>query len=337
MWRYPKKVVEIPYPRGGWKHPRDFHMPVHNFSTKVLRSRTMRHLPIHGPLVYNWRSRIYPAMPRKFSSTGQILLFPSGAEETSTEETSRALSESKFTLCDVALSGSYRKDPLGLQLAYQELLDNGCRLLSPTSVEIAKELEGFVYMKGEESELPTVIESRHLDAIESSTFVWLHAPGGYVGTSAALEVGFANAIGVPVYARESVADPILRSFVRVTASPRAVVQDLSTGNLPVPAPALRRFQSYYRRVATQRGYESENARDCLILMMEEVGELARALRRRHKLVRHGARKLDTDEARELSDVFLYVIHMANVLNIDLSRSVQAKELANLKRFLRLRK
>ena len=36
--------------------------------------------------------------------------------------------------------------------------------------------------------------------------------------------------------------------------------------------AITRFQNYYRKVAVQRGYERESAQNCLLLMVEEVGE-----------------------------------------------------------------
>jgi NTP pyrophosphatase (non-canonical NTP hydrolase) len=65
-------------------------------------------------------------------------------------------------------------------------------------------------------------------------------------------------------------------------------------------------------------------------MVEEVGELARALRKREKLMRHGPSH-DVDEANELADVFLYVVHMANVLGLDLGRIVRDKELLNLEK------
>jgi len=65
-------------------------------------------------------------------------------------------------------------------------------------------------------------------------------------------------------------------------------------------------------------------------MVEEVGELAREIRKRERLVRHGA-STGSSESRELADIFLYVIHMANVLDIDLARVVQDKELINLQR------
>ena len=65
-----------------------------------------------------------------------------------------------------------------------------------------------------------------------------------------------------------------------------------------------------------RGYSKEDAKDTLVLMLEEMGELARSIRKRAGLIRYGS-YLDTDEGLELADVFLYVIHLANVLKIDL--------------------
>ena len=53
-------------------------------------------------------------------------------------------------------------------------------------------------------------------------------------------------------------------------------------------------------------------------MVEEVGELARALRKRVKLARHG-KPIPNQEELELADVFLYVVHMANILKIDLAK------------------
>jgi NTP pyrophosphatase (non-canonical NTP hydrolase) len=68
-------------------------------------------------------------------------------------------------------------------------------------------------------------------------------------------------------------------------------------------------------------------------MVEEVGELARAVRVDEGLVRHG-RSSHNDKKSELADVFLYVVHMANILGIDLATTVQDKEIRNLRRFLR---
>ena len=201
----------------------------------------------------------------------------------------------------------------------------------PSNVSIVSEHDGFVYMQGEETETPENIEDRHLAAIQKANFVWLHAPDGYVGPTAALEVGFASAAGVPVYAQEAPSDKVMQSFVRLVDSPRAILQ-MPLAHPEPPAPALRAFQEYYKRAAIQRGYTKEHPKDCLLLMVEEVGELARALRKREKLVRHGAYG-SSNEAHELADVFLYVVHMANILGLDLANIVREKEFINVEKFL----
>jgi len=240
------------------------------------------------------------------------------------------IAKSPGASCEVVISGSYRKDFESLRRTFEEFRDLGCKILSPSNVSIVSEHEGFVYMKGEETETPENIEDRHLSAIQKANFVWLHTPEGYVGPSAALEVGFAHAAGVPVYARELPNDKVLQSFVQVVASPSDVLSDRLHSSGP-PAPALKAFQEYYRRAALQRGYAKEGPKDCLLLMVEEVGELARALRKREKLVRHGSYP-DSSEAQELADVFLYVVHMANVLELDLAHIVRDKEVMNLQKF-----
>ncbi len=285
-------------------------------------------------------------MPKKRPDGAQILLFPVDRDAVPNEwnpfspgtlPSLSALPEvraSSLTLerplasCEAVISGTFRKDPDGLRMAYGELRDLGCRILSPRNTDIVSEQDGFVYMGGEEADTPEAIELRHLRSIERSQFVYLFAPEGYVGLSAALELGFAHAAGVPIYSRTSPSDPILRSFVRVVSSPAAIGADLKGGNTPVPQPALQAFQSYYRRAAVQRGYQKESAQTCLLLMVEEVGELARAIRKRERIKRHGS-PIREDEAEELADVFLYVIHLANVLGLDLSKAVRDKELLNI--------
>ncbi len=281
---------------------------------------------------------------RAISNSAQILLFPNGeaaqAPEPGPEPGPRrnekreaALRREAPGICEVVLSGSFRRDLEGLRLIHEELTDLGCRVLSPTHVEPSREVDGFMFMRGEEVEAPERIELKHLDAIQRATFVWLHAPEGYVGLSAALEVGFAHAQGVPVFCRAEPSDITLRSFVHEANSAAEVVSAAKENKLPIPAPNLRTFQRYYKRVASQRGYERETAQNCLLLMVEEVGELARAIRAREKLVRHGPSGRNGTESQELADVFLYVVHMANILDLDLGSAVRDKEFHNLAKFV----
>ena len=236
---------------------------------------------------------------------------------------------------EVVLSGSFRRDIEGLRRTHEELQDLGFVVLSPTHVDPSYEAKGFVFMRGEETESPERIEAKHLDAIQRAALVWLHAPDGYVGLSAALEVGFAHAQGIPVFCLTEISDPILRQFVQRVDSAKEVVTLIRGNKMPAPAPNVRAFQRYYGRVARQRGYERESAQNCLLLMVEEVGELARAIRKREKLVRHGS-SAKVSEAQELADVFLYVIHMANILDLDLGSAVRDKEELNIAKFVRSR-
>jgi hypothetical protein len=122
----------------------------------------------------------------------------------------------------VVLSGSYRRAPEVLRAEYDHLIAVGCRVLSPSCVAPERERDGFLFMRGESSSAPERIEDAHLTAIRVARFVWLHAPGGYVGLSAALEIGYAAAVGTPVFSREEPSDPALRPFVRVVSGPESI-------------------------------------------------------------------------------------------------------------------
>lgn len=275
---------------------------------------------------------------RRVSDSQNLLFFPDeplveGEGAVTSPQPHLAHSASRHTpllSCELVISGTYRKDFETLKRTYEEFRDLGCNVLSPANVMITSEEDGFVYMKGEETQTPNAIEDRHLNAIQKASFVWLHAPKGYVGMTSALEIGFAHAAGVPVFSQEAPNERVFQSFVRVVASPSDVLAK-HLQEVP-PAPALKAFQEYYRRAALQRGYSNEGPKECLLLMVEEVGELAHALRKREKLVRHGSYQ-GVSESHELADVFLYVVHMANVLGLDLADVVRDKETLNMTKFL----
>jgi NTP pyrophosphatase (non-canonical NTP hydrolase) len=278
-------------------------------------------------------------MPKEKISSAQILLFPDSRVGNSDilvpashqMPNPHPSNNSKASLqprqLEVVLSGSFRKDLESVKRDYELLRNLGCRILSPVNVQASREEDGFVFMRGEETQKPEDIELRHLDAIQKAKFVWLHAPAGYVGPSGALEIGFARAVGIPVFSTADIADPIVRSFVQRVSSPEDALNH-NLPSMPPPAPAVQSFQHYYRHAAIQRGYHRESAQNCLLLMLEEVGELARAIRKREKLKRH-KNDAPPDEAMELADVFIYVVHMANILQLDLSKVVQQKELLNI--------
>jgi len=274
---------------------------------------------------------------KKHGSPGQILLFPgpdAADEDRASVEPDGAPAASAVPPdgdASVVISGSFRKDTEGLKRLHERFTDLHYAVLSPTTVDVDKEVSGFVYMRGEEAYSPLQLERRHLDAIDQADFVWLHAPEGYVGLSASLEIGYATAVGTPVFCDVELQDATLAPMVRTVDRPESLLQKALMEPPPVPRPAIRRFQNYYRKVAIRRGYERESAQNCLLLMMEEIGELARGIRKDQELARHHGWAGSTTQ--ELADVFIYVIHMANILNTDLGDIVQDKELSNWARFL----
>jgi mazG domain protein len=78
--------------------------------------------------------------------------------------------------------------------------------------------EAFVRDAAEQGMSPLEIETGHLLAICQADFVMLHAPDGYVGLSAAMEIGFATAQECPVFSRTAPQNIALRGLVKVVPS-----------------------------------------------------------------------------------------------------------------------
>lgn len=92
-------------------------------------------------------------------------------------------------------------------------------------------------------------------------------------------------------------------------------------------PTLEDIQTYIADAALYRGFDQESLRDTFILLTEEVGELAKALRK------HTGVKLATDSKiveveNEAADVLWMLICICNQLGINLEKALRAKEEAN---------
>ena len=114
------------------------------------------------------------------------------------------------------LCGSYNRDREGLWRAYDELVVTGCQVLSPRRMQFDD--AEFVRDTAEQGIPPQAIEEWHLSAIRQANFVMLHAPDGYVGLSAAMEIDFATAQKCPVFSRTAPQDIALRGLVKVVPS-----------------------------------------------------------------------------------------------------------------------
>lgn len=116
----------------------------------------------------------------------------------------------------VVLCGSFRKDHEGLLRAYRELIDTNCQVLSPHSLDFND--DAFARDDGTLDMPARLLEDYHLMSIRQADFVWLHAPEGYIGLSAAFEIGYALAHHTPVFSRHLPNDPNLSNYVTVVPS-----------------------------------------------------------------------------------------------------------------------
>jgi hypothetical protein len=112
-----------------------------------------------------------------------------------------------------AVSGSFHRHLGAVQAAVFTLMDAGVRVLSPADPRVVDSFGEFVFVSSDLRRTIKGVQNRHLEAIGHADFLWLVCPDGYVGQSAAMELGFAVARGVPVFTDAAPLDWTLRQYV----------------------------------------------------------------------------------------------------------------------------
>jgi len=94
-------------------------------------------------------------------------------------------------------------------------------------------------------------------------------------------------------------------------------------------PTLADLQHFIEDTVTERGWTRVPA-ELMLLLTEEVGEVAKGIRREMQL---GAKKPENTDhlAEELVDVLNYVLDIANCYDIDMEQAFQAKWQKNASR------
>lgn len=229
----------------------------------------------------------------------------------------------------VVVCGTYHRDRDGLDESVATL-ERFFNIVSPASFDFVDRDADFVRLPEQHSDPDHVIEARHLAAMRGADLIWLHSPDGYVGASGAMELGHAMALGIPVFSQTAPADPVLAVAVVVVSSPSDIGSAM-VGQASAPGTGLDRLQRYYGVAASRRGWDKESPRDTLLLMTEELGELARAVRKLEGLDRNHGTDEVPDVAEELADLQLYLVHLANTLGLELASAVTKKETVNARR------
>ena len=96
---------------------------------------------------------------------------------------------------------------------------------------------------------------------------------------------------------------------------------------------LQEVQKYIKEVIEIRGFANQEIEKTMLLLLEEVGELAKAIRKKATNMSIDTSKINnyyTVES-EVADVFIVLNSVCNRLNIDLYKALKDKEEENIKR------
>jgi NTP pyrophosphatase (non-canonical NTP hydrolase) len=96
-------------------------------------------------------------------------------------------------------------------------------------------------------------------------------------------------------------------------------------------PTLKDLQHYLDEVCQERGWTKDSPSEKFVLFIEEVGELAKAMRKTAGLYEERAKQRDASLEEEFADVLSYLLDLANAYQVDLERAFRAKEEVNRSR------
>ena len=96
---------------------------------------------------------------------------------------------------------------------------------------------------------------------------------------------------------------------------------------------LQEVQQYIKDVIEIRGFSNQEIEKTMLLLLEEVGELAKSIRKNVTdmgIDNNKANHYDTIES-EVADVFIVLCSVCNKLDIDLYKALKEKEQENINR------
>jgi NTP pyrophosphatase (non-canonical NTP hydrolase) len=97
-------------------------------------------------------------------------------------------------------------------------------------------------------------------------------------------------------------------------------------------PTLADVQQYVIYMEKERGFSGIGVTEQALLLVEEVGELCKVIRKHHTSMGIDVNKqYDFDAAGEIADVLIMLTAVANRLDIDIERAFREKEEQNKQR------
>jgi NTP pyrophosphatase (non-canonical NTP hydrolase) len=97
-------------------------------------------------------------------------------------------------------------------------------------------------------------------------------------------------------------------------------------------PTIADYQAHVKAFCEQNGWNKTSATELFLLFVEEVGELAKAIRKEQNLFTEEAKKAKKfDLEEEFADVFSYLLDLCNLFNVDLENAYRKKHEINEQR------
>lgn len=96
-------------------------------------------------------------------------------------------------------------------------------------------------------------------------------------------------------------------------------------------PTLKDLQQYLVAVCQERGWTKDSPSEKFVLFVEEVGELAKAMRKTFGLYEEQAKQNNASLEEEFADVLSYLLDLANCFEVDLEKAFRDKEEVNRSR------
>lgn len=97
--------------------------------------------------------------------------------------------------------------------------------------------------------------------------------------------------------------------------------------------SLVELQKYIKKVIELRGFSDKSIQEEMLLLLEETGELAKAIRKKLPNGTIDKNKINsyTEIEEEVADIFIVLTNICNILQIDLYKAIIDKEKINVER------
>lgn len=94
-------------------------------------------------------------------------------------------------------------------------------------------------------------------------------------------------------------------------------------------PTLADIQQYVKTMEVERGFADQSAVQSSVLLIEEIGELFKIIRKVHADMGIDInKKYELDAAGEIADIILVLTSVANRLGVDMEQALRDKEEKN---------